>query len=328
MMRKKSIIHSLLIITLVLGMVGMTGCHKKDMDSTAKQQAQTEDEKEPTIQWQGKNWQYNKNISNYLFIGVDTREQSDTRVGRSDAGQADALFLLSLNRKNGEVTMISIPRDTMTAVESFDLEGNSLGTSTDHISLSYGYGDGGQESCKLTQKAVENLMYGVPIQGYIALNLDGLLALSKSLGGVTVTVPNNSLASAYPEYTQGTEVTLDESNTELFVRSRDVETSQSAIARLERQKVYINAFIKKAKERYAESKTYAAELYQTLTPYMVTNISQDRLLTLIQSVDQDKDYTEWTIPGEGVEGESFDEYHVDDDALYEQIIHTFYKEVK
>lgn len=44
MMRKKSIIHSLLIITLVLGMVGMTGCHKKDMDSTAKQQAQTEDE--------------------------------------------------------------------------------------------------------------------------------------------------------------------------------------------------------------------------------------------------------------------------------------------
>lgn len=91
MMRKKSIIHSLLIITLVLGMVGMTGCHKKDMDSTAKQQAQTEDEKEPTIQWQGKNWQYNKNISNYLFIGVDTREQSDTRVGRSDAGQAGCI---------------------------------------------------------------------------------------------------------------------------------------------------------------------------------------------------------------------------------------------
>ena len=327
-MKKRSLISLILAMTVAVGTVGITGCQSKKKTETASKQTQSDDETEPTIKWQGKEWRYNKNISNYLFIGVDTREQADTRVGRSDAGQADALFLISLNRKNGEVTMISIPRDTMTAVESFDLEGNSLGTSTDHISLSYGYGDGNQESCKLTQEAVENLLYGVPIQGYFALNLDGLPELSKSLGGVTVTVPNNSLESKYPEYAEGTEVTLDESNTELFVRSRDIETSQSAIDRLERQKVYINAFIKKAKERYAESAGYAAELYQTLSPYTVTNISQDRLIKLIQSIDQDKDYTEWTIPGEGVEGESFDEYHVDDDALYEQIIHTFYKEVK
>ena len=60
----------------------------------------------------------------------------------------------------------------------------------------------------------------------------------------------------------------------------------------------------------------------------MTNISQDRLVKLVQFIDQDKGYEEWTIPGEGVEGESYDEYHVDDDALYEQIIHTFYKEVK
>ena len=95
--------------------------------------------------------------------------------------------------------MISIPRDTMTEVESFDLEGNSLGTSTDHISLSYGYGDGGQKSCKLTQEAVENLMYGVPIQGFFALNLDGLPELSKSVGGITVTVPDDSLVDQHPE---------------------------------------------------------------------------------------------------------------------------------
>ena len=53
-------------------------------------------------------------------------------------------------------------------------------------------------------------MYGVPIQGFFALNLDGLPELSKSVGGITVTVPDDSLVNQHPEFTAGTEVTLDE----------------------------------------------------------------------------------------------------------------------
>lgn len=102
------------------------------------------------------------------------------------------------------------------------------------------------------------------------MNLDGLPELSKSVGVITVTVPDDSLVDQHPEFTAGTEVTLDESNTEIFVRSRDTETSQSAIARLGRQKIYIRAFVDKAKELYAEDAGYAAKLYQALTPYMVT----------------------------------------------------------
>lgn len=108
-------------------------------------------------------------------------------------------------------------------------KGKALGKSKDHISLSYGYGDGGAESCKLTQEAVSNLFYGLPIQGYLAMNLDGIPELSKSVGGLTVTVPNNSLEYKYPEFAEGAEVTLTEENTEVFLRSRDVDESQSAI---------------------------------------------------------------------------------------------------
>ena len=36
----------------------------------------------------------------------------------------------------------------------------------------------------------------------------------------------------------------------------------------------------------------------------------------------------WTVPGEGVQGKSYDEYHVDDDALYEKILETFYRETE
>ena len=316
------------VAVLAVAGLGYVGIQKKKAAEAASAKATVEAEDSNTVTWQGKTYKYNQNISNYLLLGVDKRTPAETRVGKADAGQADALFLLSLNRKTKEMTLISIPRDTMTDVESFDLEGKSLGKSKDHISLSYGYGDGGAESCKLTQEAVSNLFYGLPIQGYLAMNLDGIPELTKSVGGLTVTVPNNSLEYEYPEFAEGAEVTLTEENTEVFLRSRDVDESQSAIYRMERQKAFLDAFSKKAKECYEQNAKFAADLFVAIKPYTVTNISEDRLMKLFQTADEGDGYTEWTVPGEGTQGLSYDEYHVDDDALYTKIMETFYQEIK
>lgn len=316
------------VAVLAVAGLGYAGIQKKKAAEAASAKATAEADDSNTVTWQGKTYKYNQNLSNYLLLGVDKRTPAETRVGKADAGQADALFLLSLNRKTKEMTMISIPRDTMTDVESFDLEGKSLGKSKDHISLSYGYGDGGAESCKLTQEAVSNLFYGLPIQGYLAMNLDGIPELTKSVGGLTVTVPNNSLEYEYPEFAEGAEVTLTEENTEIFLRSRDVDESQSAIYRMERQKAFLDAFSKKAKECYEQNAKFAANLFVAIKPYTVTNISEDRLMKLFQTADEGDGYTEWTVPGEGTQGLSYDEYHVDDDALYAKIMGTFYQEVK
>lgn len=313
---------------LAVAGLGYAGIQKKKAAEAASAKATTEADDSNTVTWQGKNYKYNQNLSNYLLLGVDKRTPAETRVGKADAGQVDALFLLSLNRKTKEMTLISIPRDTMTDVESFDLEGKSLGKSKDHISLSYGYGDGGAESCKLTQEAVSNLFYGLPIQGYLAMNLDGIPELAKSVGGLTVTVPNNSLEYKYPEFAEGAEVTLTKENTEVFLRSRDVDESQSAIYRMERQKAFLDAFSKKAKECYEQNAKFAADLFVAIKPYTVTNISEDRLMKLFQTADEGDGYTEWTVPGEGTQGLSYDEYHVDDDALYTKIMETFYQEIK
>ena len=313
---------------LAVAGLGYVGIQKKKAAEATSAKATAEAEDSNTVTWQGKTYKYNQNLSNYLLLGVDKRTPAETRVGKADAGQADALFLLSLNRKTKEMTLITIPRDTMTDVESFDLEGKSLGKSKDHISLSYGYGDGGAESCKLTQEAVSNLFYGLPIQGYLAMNLDGIPQLAKSVGGLTVTVPNNSLEYKYPEFSEGAEVTLTEENTEIFVRSRDVDESQSAIYRMERQKAFLDAFSKKAKECYEQNAKFAANLFVAIKPYTVTNISEDRLMKLFQTADEGDGYTEWTVPGEGTQGLSYDEYHVDDDAMYAKIMETFYQEVK
>lgn len=281
-----------------------------------------------TVTWQGKEYVYNDHLSNYLLLGIDTREKTETSSGQADAGQADALYLLSWDRVEKTITMITIPRDTMTEIEVFGPSGESFGKSKDHISISYAYGDGGHKSCRLTEDAVSELFYGLPIQGYCAVSMDGITALIQSIGTLTVTVPNDSLEGAYPEFAQGAQVTLDEENTELFVRYRDTGERQSALERMERQKEFLRAFGQTAKEKALEDAGFATELYTVLEPYMVTSIGNDQFVKLMESAAEGDVQEGWTVPGEGVEGKSYDEYHVDDDALYEKMIETFYKEAE
>lgn len=300
---------------------------EKTAKDTAGQDSVEEDSLTDTITWKGEKYRYNDHLSNFLFLGIDTREKIETNVGHADAGQSDALYLLSWDRKENTITTISIPRDTITEVEAYGPGGESLGKSQDHISLAYAYGDGSYKSGELAKEAVSTLFFGLNIQGYCAINLDALSILSDSVGGVTVTVPNDSLEEKYPEFKNGSQVTLDGTNTETFVRYRDINVHQSAIARMERQQVFIKAFEEAAKKKIAEDSGYTVKMYSDLEPYMVTNISKDQLLKITQSMTEGKEDTDWTVPGEAVEGEDHDEYHVDDNALYEKMIETFYKKV-
>lgn len=59
---------------------------------------------------------------------------------------------------------------------------------------------------------------------------------------------------------------------------------------------------------------------------MVTNMGKSRFVDLTESVSEGKKVNRWTIPGEGIQGKEYDEYVVDDDALYEKTVETFYVE--
>lgn len=281
-----------------------------------------------TVTYQGKEYAYNDHLSNFLFLGIDSREKAETQVGRADAGQADAIFLLSWDRVDHSLTGITIPRDTITEIEIFDQEGNSAGKSRDHINLAYAYGDGGRESCELMEEAVSNLLYGLPIQGYCSLSMDGIPLLVEKVGGVTVTVPDDSLETVNPQWIKGSQIQLTPDNVEDFVRYRDTGESQSAIVRMERQQVFLNAYAQKAQQVYGEDPSLITDLYTALEDYMVTNISNDQFAQIMGGLTEQDNIRSWILPGEGAQGEGFDEYHVDDSQLYEKILETFYKEVE
>lgn len=330
--RKKKNIRFILILAAILVVLGtIVAVQTVEREHNVSETAAPSDMIEPgtgEVVLDGKKYQYNDHLSNFLFLGIDNRQKEATKSGQANAGQADALYLLSWDRVKDEITVIAIPRDTLTQIEVFGLDGESLGQTEDHISLSYAYGDGVHESCRMTEEAVSALFYGLPIQGYCSINMDGIPVLVEGVGNLTVTVPNDSLEAVDPQYQVGAEVVLDSENAETFVRYRDVTVSQSAISRMERQEVFLRAYGTAAEQKFTSDPEFITEMYSALEPYMVTNMGSDQFAKIMESAAEKESVRNWTVPGKGEQGKTYDEYHVDENALYEKIIETFYEEVR
>lgn len=322
-------IAAVLVICGVLAVVavfaaGIWKQQRKAHMETDSASVSSEENTSESITYKGKTYVYNDHLSNYLFMGIDTKGDMETAES-GNAGQADAVFLVSVDRVTKEVNVISIPRDTMTEIEMFSVSRKSLGLMENHINLQYAQGDGKTESCELMKTAVSKLLGGIPVHGYCSVNMDGIPVMTEAAGNVQVVIPDNSLEEVNPEFTEGAEVTLTKDNVEQFVRYRNTGREQSALVRQDRQKIFIEAYMKKAQEQYAKDASFVTGLYESMKPYMVTNIGNDLFVKLL-SVAQEGKSSVHTLPGKGAQGEYFDEYRVDEEALQEMIISVFYRE--
>ena len=278
---------------------------------------------ENIVRYQGKAYVYNDEIDHYLFLGIDSSENVDSTKYAGKNGQSDAVFLISYDRRENTMEILAIPRDTITEIEAFSPDGDSLGVTNDHISLQYAYGDGKFKSCELSEKAVSHLLYGLPIRGYCSLNLSSMSELAELVGGVTVTVPDDSLANANPPYQKGDQVTITKDNAEEFLRYRDTGQSGSALDRMNRQITFLKAFGQKVQEEQKKDAGTATHVYEGLQQYMVTNMDKE---VFVKMAGAGGDHSVTTLPGKASKDGEFDAWEVDDKALYELILKKFYNE--
>ncbi len=321
---KKKIFIIAGFVVLILGV--LIFLYLRDKDDTYSTDY-NDSGREDVIPYGGKEYQYNEHLSNYLFMGIDTREQEEDNQVRGENGRADAIYLLSYDRVKKTAKAFAIPRDTMTSVHAYSMDGTDLGLVEDHINMQYVYGDGKEESCRLMKEAVSNLMYGIPIQGYLALNMDGIPVAVGALKSVEVVVPNSSLESVDSKYKKGAKVAIAEENAELFVRYRDTNIAQSAMMRMERQKAFMEAFMETARTKASNDTALVLNMYDSLKPHMVTSMGTDLFAQLLDASYESDDKIQ-DIPGEKVDGNEFDEYHINEDQLYELVLQHFYKEVQ
>ena len=279
-----------------------------------------------TVEYEGNTYKYNDHLSNYLFMGIDSTEEVSEMESQQDAGQADSIYVVSLDRATEQVQVLSIPRDTITEIEVFNPSGTSLGMTDNHINLQYAYGDGKEESCELMKTAVSKLLHDLPIQGYYSMNISGISEIGKLVGDVEIVVPDDSLEEYDPYFKEGATVVINGDNVEEFLRYHDSGKSQSALVRQQRQKTYLKALVPKLQEKTQTNSSFVGDLLDDIQPYTVTNMGNDVFVKLLNAAGNSTLETQ-TVPGEGVEGQYYDEYHVDDDALYKLILSMFYNKL-
>ena len=315
------------VLCIALGVFNRTGIsHSEKTEAESGTQGRTAEKANPdAIVYDGKTYVYNDHLTNYLLLGVDTDGSIQEPKEPGSAGQSDSIFLISYDRVKETTVGLAIPRDTITQIEKFTPGGESLGFYSDHLNLQYAYGDGKRKSCELTSAAVSRLLSGLPIGGYAAINLDSIPRLTQLLGGVEVTVPDDSLSEKNPDFVKGNKVVLDETNTETFVRSRDRQIEQSAITRMNHQKVFLEAFASKLAQEQKKDASTVTRLFETMKAEMVTNMSNDQFVDIAVA---ERSGGIQTIPGETGHEEVYDVYRVDDAALYKMVLELFYTQTE
>lgn len=282
---------------------------------------------EGDIRYQGTIYRYNQDILTFLFLGIDKMEEAGMAEDGIDGGQSDAIFLLVLNPHTKEASVIGIPRDTMTDVEVYGMDGNYLGTQVQQICLQHSYGDGGKLSCERSKAAVAGLFYDLPIHGYCAISMEAIPVINDAVGGVDVVALEDVIVSSIKK---GDTVHLEGMEAYQYLHNRDITSSGSAAGRLERQKQYLTAYAAKALEAMKTDITLPVTLYSTLSRYMVTDITIDEVSYL---ATQAGDYhfsgeNMYSLEGEITTDGKYEQFHADEKALYELILEVFYEKVE
>ena len=266
--------------------------------------------------------EYNDHLSNFLFLGIDGSGTVDSIESMWDIGSSDSIFIVSYDRAEETMRELIIPRDTITEIETFNPMGRSLGVSNDHLNIQYSYGDGKLRSCEITKDAVSKVLGGnIPIQGYCSLRLDGIPLLADILDGIEVVVPDDTMIDEDEHYSKGDVITLTSETAERFLRYRDITISQSAIDRQARQRAFMEGFVKKAKQVGEKDSSLVTRFYDTLKPYMVTNMGNDQFAKLLTAENLGAE----TLPGEGFEGFMHDEFYVNQEETQELLLKMFFR---
>ena len=331
-----------MILTVIGSVAGMRMVGKASLSTAAAsaeiiELGEKADEPETNgILYKGGNYVLNEDLITVLVMGID--KETVVEVGGQSweeeegsqfaGGQADALFLLLINPHDKNVYVISINRNSMAEVDVFDEEGNYQGIFTEQIALQHGYGDGKEESCLRQVKAISRMFHGIPIHGYAAVSMDAIPELNDMVGGITVEVLDDII---YPEYDmdlhQGETVTLFGEKAYWYVSLRNENMFNSNELRLQRQKQYMTTFAAEAKNQSMSDIRVAVNLYQTVHKYMVTDIDLNEFTYMVtEYINYDFDRENmYSLQGETVQGNDFEEFYVDEDSLQDLIIELFYE---
>lgn len=138
-----------------------------------------------------------------LLMGTDTGA-----LGRSFKGRTDTMMVCVLNPKDKTMTLVSLPRDALVAINGYEQYYPSK------LNSAYAYG-GSATAVKTVQKYLN-----VPIDFYATINMGGLEGLINAVGGVDIK-PLLSFSFAGYNFVKGKKTHMNGTEALQYCRMRD-----------------------------------------------------------------------------------------------------------
>lgn len=332
-MKKTRILYGLLVIIIICSVACSPYLYQKRKQTSIVETGQKDlNALNPVVEYNGIKYRRNSYIKAILFIGVDSSGEMAEEKEPGSAGQADGLFLAAEDHVRGTIEILLIPRDTMAEITLTDIAGNVLGKDVQHITLAYAYGDGREKSCCYLREAVSNLLGGLTIDHYMAVNTSAIAVLNNGVDGVPVLIDTDELMKQDSALKKGANVILNGKQAELFLRYRNVTVTNSALIRMERQKQYIKAYLNRLQEKCRQDENLIVRLTEDLQEYILTDMDKSQYYGMAKSMINNPQFLAaediYTVPGQGTATELYDEFHPDKEALRKLILELFYREVK
>lgn len=116
---------------------------------------------------------------NFLVLGSDNQAEEETQSLEETGSRSDTIMLVHVNKDKTGAFIVSIPRDSYVDVPA----GGNWPGGKNKINAALSFG-----GANLTAKTVYNLT-GVPLNGAMLVNLDGVQNMVRAVGGVNVCTP-------------------------------------------------------------------------------------------------------------------------------------------
>lgn len=253
-------------------------------------------------------------VQNYLIMGIDKYGEADD----DGLGQADFLMVLSFDSDTKTYTMVPINRDTMVIVDEYDdFGGHRMVYKQIALSHSYVGGEGVTNNlkCKNTAKAASEILMGMEFNGYMSMTMDAVSLLVDRIGGVEISIDGES-------------VLLDGELALEYVRARGGLEDSSNTARMERQRIFLEAFFAKVSAAQL-SDSELIDIYDEVRPYVCNDAGDSGYEVLFGMLKEYSAGETVSLKGETVSGRGgYVEFYVDEEHVKEVMLNVFYEKAK
>lgn len=327
----KKIVILLVCVALLAALIaGASFLAKKDAEVPIENAgtAQNEAVKQESLTYNGQEYPMKSHLQTVLLIGTDALEgyQEKTEGVKPfyNYHQADFLTLVVLDTEENTAEILQLNRDTMTDVPWLDVLGDYGGTEYKQLCLAYNYGDGGMKSCRNTVSAVSGLLFDAPIDHYIQIPMTAIGALNDLVGGVPVTMEED-LTIIDPAFAEDATVWLDGGQAEKYVRARTGLENDTNLARMKRQRQYLDSFQKRAREAFRSDSEFMVKLLEKLSEFLQSDLTAQQLSDLVTRLDKSEVSPIRYAEGELKLGEQYYEFYPTEASLWDTVKKAYCK---